>query len=266
VRRLLAPLPSDSSVDGPRPLFSVITAVRNGAATIATALESVRAQSIGNLEHIVVDGQSTDGTVEIVRERNWPHVRLMVGRDSGVYDAFNKGLRLSRGRIIAFLNADDFYVDSSVLERVLAAFDSKRVDYVYGDVEYVRSHDLTKVVRSFRSASFSRDNISLGFMPAHPATFAARELYERYGEFDDTYRIAGDFEFAARVFGLPNVTGCHLQAVLTRMRVGGLSTRGLRSKLLISQEIVRACRQNQIDTSLLRVSRRFLSKLMEIRS
>jgi glycosyltransferase involved in cell wall biosynthesis len=244
---------------------SVITAVKNGASTLADALSSVRRQRYTDVEHIVVDGRSTDDTLRVVREYG-QHVATVVSEaDSGPYEAFNRGLRLATGGIVAFLNADDLYETEDVVADVVRELESPTVDVLFGDVLLVRADDVRSVTRYYRSGALSRARLARGLMPAHPATFVKRTVYEKFGGFDASYRIAGDFEWTARVFYGSSIGYKHLPQVLARMREGGLSTRGIGSKIRITCEVRRACRRHGIATSYLRLLSRFPEKILQYR-
>jgi glycosyltransferase involved in cell wall biosynthesis len=244
---------------------SVITAVKNGAATLADNLASVRRQRYSDIEHIIVDGRSTDDTLHIVREHG-PHVATVVSEaDSGPYEAFNRGLRLTSGGVIAFLNADDMYETDEVIGDVVRAIEPTDVDVLFGDVLLVRAHDVRTVTRYYRSGAVSRARLARGIMPAHPATFVKRAVYERFGDFDPSYRIAGDFEWTVRVFADLSVAYKHLPQVLVRMREGGLSNKGIGSKIRITREVRRACLRHGIATSYLRLFSRLPEKMFQYR-
>ena len=242
---------------------TIITAVRNAEGTIGSALNSVQRQTHPDIEHIVVDGLSTDGTMEVVR-RHGAHVAKVVSeRDSGIYDAFNKGLRLATGEIVAFLNADDMYAAPDIVQAVVDTFEHSRASAVFGDVEFVRPEEPDRVVRHYSSERFSPKRLRYGWMPAHPSLFLRRRLLEQFGGFDASYRIAGDFELVARLFGRERIDFEYLPRVFVTMRTGGASTRGIRSTLTINREILRACRQNGIATNRAMLWMRFPAKLME---
>jgi glycosyltransferase involved in cell wall biosynthesis len=243
--------------------FSIITAVRNAAATIGAALESVERQTYPYIEHIVVDGLSTDGTLDVVHRHSARLAKVVSERDSGIYDAFNKGLRLATGEIVAFLNADDVYAAPDVLQSVHDVFERSQASAVFGDVEFVRPEDPGRVVRHYSSARFSPGRLRYGWMPAHPSLFIKRRLIEQFGGFDASYRIAGDFELVARLFGREHINFEYLPRVFVTMRMGGASTRGIRSTMTINREILRACRQNGIATNRAFLWMRFPAKLLE---
>jgi glycosyltransferase involved in cell wall biosynthesis len=243
------------------PSVSVITACHNSAKTIAGTLKSVCDQSFHNIEHVVVDGGSTDETLDIIHRVSVS--KLLSEPDRGIYDALNKGIALSTGDIIAFLNSDDIYAGNDVIECVAEQFMAHSLDAVYGDVAFVKDDDLDRVVRLYSSKRFRPSRIAWGWMPAHPTLFVSRRIFERYGAFKTDYRIAGDFEFVARVFSAPNLRYRYVPKVLVKMRTGGISTRGWRTTLLLNREVLRACRENGINTNYLKILSKYPEKVIE---
>lgn len=245
------------------PLVSVVTVTHNAAATIEQTMRSVGEQDYRSIEHIVIDGASTDETLEIVARHAGPSVRIISEPDHGIYDAMNKGIRLSTGQVIGFLNADDVYAYPHVVADVVAAMQRDRVDAVFGDAEFFRADRPAQPVRRYNSARFSPKRIAWGWMPAHPAMFLRREVFERYGPFRTDYRIAGDFEFIARAFWPGKLRYRHLPEVLVRMRTGGVSTGGWRNTILLNREVLRACRENGIPTNLFKILSKYPAKFAE---
>lgn len=243
--------------------ITVITICYNSAKTIGRTLRSVRLQTHKDIEHVIVDGGSKDNTLAIVAA-DGPHVAKLVSeRDNGIYDAMNKGIKLATGEVVAFLNADDFYKDVNVLERVAQMMQVEQLDALYGDVEYFRPGEEDLIVRRYNSGRFTPDRLGWGWMPAHPALFVRRNLFEQYGAFCTDYRIAGDFEFVARVFKHSKVKHRHLPESLVRMQLGGISTSGWRATLLLNKEIMRACRANSISTNWCKILMRYPVKALE---
>lgn len=243
--------------------ISVITVSFNSVRTLGDTLESVAAQTHLEVEHIVVDGASTDGTLKII-ERYGEHVALLISEpDQGIYDAMNKGLRLATGEVIGFLNADDVYADSGVVERVSAIMAEDDLDALFGDAEFVNPDRPNQPVRRYRSERFRPERIAWGWMPAHPALFLRRRVYESYGLFRTDYRIAGDFEYCARIFHKNTLLYRSLPETLVRMRTGGISTSGWRNTVLLNREVLRACRENGIDTNILKIFSKYPAKLLE---
>lgn len=243
--------------------ISIITVCYNSAKTIGHTLRSVREQTHDDIEHIIVDGGSNDNTLEVVAIEG-PHVAVLVSeKDNGIYDAMNKGVELATGDVVAFLNADDFYKDRDVLVRVVKVMQAEQLDALYGDVEFFRADEQNTVARRYNSGRFTAARLGWGWMPAHPALFVRRVLFERYGAFRADYRIAGDFEFVARVFQHADLRHRHLPAVLVRMRLGGISTSGWRATIQLNREMMRACRANSIPTNWLKMLLRYPFKALE---
>lgn len=224
--------------------FSIVTAVRNREATIAQAIASVRAQSHAHVEHIVIDGASTDGTLALVERLRHPAMRVVSEPDAGIYDALNKGIRMASGDVVGVLHSDDFFAHDRVLEKVASAFADRTVLAVYGDLDYVSTTDNNHVVRRWRSGTFSADKLRRGWMPPHPTLFLRREVFERHGLYDQSYRIAADYEAVLRYFGREDLRPVHISEVLVKMRLGGESNGSLDRILRKSREDYRALRTN----------------------
>ncbi|MEO6361701.1 MAG: glycosyltransferase family 2 protein [Caldimonas sp.] len=240
--------------------ISVVTVTWNSAATVADTLRSVNAQTHSDVEHLVVDGGSTDTTLEIVRAVGQRVACVVSERDRGIYDAMNKGIRLATGDVVGLLNSDDFYADDRALADVAAAFAAEpALDAVYGDLCYVRPSDTTRIVRYWRSAPFEPGRFARGWAPPHPTLFVRREVYERHGLFDLAYPIAADFELMARLLEVHRVRVRHLPQVLVHMRTGGTTNRSLGNIVRQNGEILRALKQHRLGGS---ATSFFLSKLL----
>jgi glycosyltransferase involved in cell wall biosynthesis len=246
--------------------MSVITVTRNGAATLPEALDSVARQSLSEVEHIVIDGASTDTTEEVIKRHGARIAKFLTEPDSGIYDAMNKGLLQATGDIVGFLNADDRYVDSGVLQRVADTMSEEGLDVVFGDVAFFRGVDPQSIVRRYRSDRFHPRRLAWGWMPAHPAFFMRREIYQRIGPFRTDYRIAGDFEMMIRIFKDVHLRFRHMPEILVMMRSGGISNAGWRNSLTLNAEVLRACRDNGIKTNLLKILSKYPLKLLEFLS
>jgi len=242
---------------------SVITVCFNAEQTIGDTLASIAAQDWRDVESLVIDGASTDNTRRIVERYVGRRTAMRSEPDQGIYDAMNKGVALASGDVIGFLNADDVYAGPAVLSRVMTIMEAEGLDALLGDVEFFRPEDPIRTVRRYRSARFTPDRIAWGWMPAHPALFLRRHVYERFGLFRTDYRIAGDFEYCARIFHGKRLTYRSLGETLVRMRVGGISTGGWRSTFLLNREVLRACRENGINTNIFKVSSKYPAKLLE---
>jgi len=241
---------------------SIITATFNSSKTIRDCLNSVVGQTFPS-EHIIIDGASTDNTLEIVRSIS-PSARIFSEPDHGIYDAMNKGIKLATGDVIGILNSDDFYACPQVLEKVVAIFQDSAVDVMFADLVYIRPDNLTKVVRYYSGAGFTPEKFTWGCMPPHPTFFVRREIYERYGMFHTDYEIAADFELTARFLARHQVRFAYLPEVLVYMRTGGISTRSLKSNWVLNREILRACDENGINTNLMKVYSKYFFKVTQL--
>lgn len=226
--------------------ISVITATWNCAATMGDCLDSVAEQNWTNREHVVIDGGSRDGTVEVLDARRSELSVLVSEPDNGIYDALNKGIARASGDVVGFLHADDVYAGPDVLAHVAEAFADPSVTAVYGDLQYVRKDDTNHVVRHWKSAPFSRRRLAWGWMPPHPTLYVRREWYERIGGFDTRYRIAADYFSILTMFSHPEFKAVYLPEVLVKMRLGGESNRSLGNILCKSREDLDALRRSGV--------------------
>jgi len=226
--------------------ISVITAVLNRATTLAAALRSVHGQEWPDVEHVVIDGGSTDGSLEILRQHRWAISKLVSEPDGGIYDALNKGISAATGDVIGFMHADDEFATPDALVRVAQAFEDPDVDAVYGDLVYVKRHDTSQVVRYWRAGTYQRSQLAHGWMPPHPTFYVRRGVYSRLGGFDTRYRIAADYENMLRILWCGSVKAAYIPQVLVRMRVGGMSNKSFFNVLNKSREDYSALRQNRI--------------------
>lgn len=233
--------------------ISTVTVSFNAGRTIGHTLESFFAQSWRDKELLVIDGGSNDDTLEIVRSFESEGLRLISERDRGLYDAMNKGLRLFGGDAVGFLNADDRYADPGVLAEVAAALGE--VDIVYGDLDFVDSHDEGRIVRTWRGAPYQPGAFRKGWMPPHPTFYIGRKVVEAVGEFDLSMKISSDYDFMLRAMELSDFSSRFLPRVMIRMLTGGTSTAGFSSYLRGNLEALRARRRwlgaGLIDTALL---------------
>lgn len=244
--------------------ISVITVTYNSAATVAGTLKSVVSQTHADVEHIVVDGASTDRTLAVVREHGGHVSRVVSEPDRGIYDAMNKGVGLATGDVIGFLNGDDYYAHDGVLSNVAHAFGGAHVDAVFGDVGFFRPDRPDRLIRRYRSKRFEPKRLSWGWMPPHPALFVRAETFRRVGPFRTDYRIAGDFEWIVRAFGASGIRQYkHLPDIMVHMRTGGVSTGGWRNTLLLNREVMRACRDNGISTNWPKLLSKYPAKVLE---
>ncbi len=230
--------------------ISVITVSYNSAATIADTVRSVACQSHTDIEHLVIDGLSTDDTVKVVEANRHPNLVLSSEQDMGIYDAMNKGLDRSTGEIIGFVNADDFYADAEVLARVAQTFESDpSIEACFGDLVYV-SEDNRRVVRYWKSRPYEKGSFAHGWCPAHPTFYIRRTALNRLGRFDLNYRLAADAEFMMRYLELGSVKSSYIPHIQVRMRVGGATNQSWRNIVRQNREIFQAFKKNCIPYSL----------------
>jgi len=246
--------------------LSIITVCFNSASTIRDTIESVLSQDHTDIEYIIVDGGSKDGTQAIVESYGARIDRFVSEPDKGLYDAMNKGVALATGAVIGILNSDDFYESTTSLSSVVKAFEHcPESDAVFGDVVFVNPADLRNVTRFYRGNRFAPWKLRFGWMPPHPATFIRKMAYDTVGLYSLKYRISADYEFFVRLFMVHRLKYSYLDKVLVRMRSGGASTDGLRSSLKLNLEIVKACRTNGVYTNILMLVLKLPFKLYELR-
>jgi glycosyltransferase len=226
--------------------ITLITAVRNKHDTIGDAVRSVLSQTWRDVEHIVIDGASTDGTVAVLQPFVKHFAVLVSEPDAGIYDALNKGIRLATGEVVGFLHSDDMFASERSLELVAEQFANPDVDAVYGDLAYVRSANPARVVRMWRAGEFSPRKLAWGWMPPHPTFYVRRRVYERLGTFDTRYRIAADYDCVLRFLRDGRVTTRYVREVLVKMRLGGVSNRSVSNILRKMAEDYRALSDNDV--------------------
>lgn len=245
--------------------ISIITVSFNSAATIRSAVDSVILQDGVDLEYVIIDGASTDDTVDVLRGYG-SHVSHLVSEpDRGIYDAMNKGVAKASGDIIGILNSDDFYADAYVLSKVSAAFEDPSVDCVFGDLDYVDALETRHIVRAWRSQPHEEGAFRRGWHPAHPSFFVRRSVYERFGMFDTSLPIAADYEFMLRILERHQLKSVHLPKVLVKMRTGGASNASLLNIAKANLQCWKAWRQNGLGWSPLPIIRKPFSKLKQLR-
>ncbi len=227
--------------------ITVITVCRNSAATLQDTLESVLAQSWTGYEFLVVDGGSTDGTLEMLQDvegRFHGRLKWISEPDNGIYDAMNKGVRMSSGDVVGFLNADDYYQDNGVLETIAGAFAQHGTDAVHGNLHYINA--ARKVVRTWRGTDYKPGSFQRGWCPAHPTFYCKKDCFTRYGGFDPSIGSAADFELMLRFIEKNRVSTAYIDRNMVFMRTGGSSTAGLRAILRNTRQNRQAFRKNSL--------------------
>lgn len=225
---------------------SIITVVYNGVATLASCIESVLAQDYDDIEYIIIDGNSTDGTIELIQSYSNKIHKLVSEPDKGIYDAMNKGIGSASGEVIGILNADDFYASSSVITDVVEALKSSGSDGVYGDLDYVNAMADLKVTRKWVSGPYKINAFLNGWMPPHPAFFVKKYCYEKYGNFRLDMGSAADYEFMLRIIHKAGIKLVYIPKVLVKMRVGGVSNSTIKNRLAANQNDRKAWKINNL--------------------
>ena len=225
---------------------SIITIVYNGSQTIKDAIESVQGQDYDNIEYIVIDGNSTDGTQDIVRSYNGTISKFVSEADNGLYDALNKGIKTATGDVIGLLHADDVYHDTNVITKVVDAFTNHNVDSLYGDLVYVNRKNTSKVVRYWRSGKYQKRNFLKGWMPPHPTFFVKSNILDKYGFYDTELKQAADYELMLRLLYKYDISTFYVPEIFVRMRVGGISNNSLKSRINANREDYQAWVKNNL--------------------
>jgi len=224
--------------------ISIITVCLNAADTIEETIQSVFAQTYPSVEYIVIDGKSTDGTLEILHKYKHRFAALISEKDGGLYAAINKGVKMATGDVIGILHADDMYATSNILNEMAALVYNTNCDAVYADLEYVRRENPSRIVRYWRSGKYKKDSFRLGWMPPHPTFFVKRKVYEQLGYFNESFTSAGDYEFMLRVIHIHKIKLVYWPHVAVRMRMGGKSNESLANRIKANSEDVEAWEVN----------------------
>ena len=215
--------------------ITIITATYNSAATVEDTLNAVREQDYADIEHIIIDGKSTDDTLTIVS--GFPHVTKVVSeKDKGIYDAMNKGIGLATGDIIGILNSDDIYIDRTVLSAIAQIFADPEVMTVYADLQYIDAGDTNRIRRTWVAGPFKKKNFYYGWMPPHPTFFVRKEVYRQAGLFSTDLRSAADYELMLRILLKYGFSVRYLPRVIVKMRMGGMSNASLNNRLRANRE------------------------------
>lgn len=216
--------------------LSIITATYNSAATVADTLECIQNQDHPDIEHIIIDGGSTDDTINIIKK--YSHIsRFVSEKDNGIYDAMNKGIAMAGGDIIGILNSDDVYASPGILSLVAQTFEEHpQAMALYADLQFVQRDDMSKVVRSWKAGKYTKSSFYYGWMPPHPTFFVRREVYDRVGAFNINLGSAADYELMLRILLKHNIKAAYINKVIIKMRVGGVSTGSLKNRIKANRQ------------------------------
>ena len=241
--------------------ISIITITYNSAKTLRRALDSIQEQHYENIEHVIVDGASTDGTVALIESYAAEHknVKWVSEKDDGIYNAINKGIRMATGDVIGFLHSDDVFYSSDSIGKIVHAITSSQADVVYGDLQYCKGN---RVVRQWKSNAYSRCSLKYGWMPPHPTVYVRREVYEQVGPYDDWFRISADYDMMLRIF-MAGYKSRYIPEVLVCMEVGGASNKNTKARLSKTQEDRVVLLKNHIGAGYLTVACKQLRKIKQ---
>ena len=244
--------------------ISIVTVCYNSEKHISCAIDSVINQSYKNIEYIIIDGASKDNTVNIIKSYGNKITKFISEPDNGIYDAMNKGIKMATGDVVAVLNSDDFYESNEVVQNIVNAFSEPNIDGIYGDLLVVFRDNTNKIKRRYEASKFSTNSLKYGIMPGHATIFLKRHLFETYGLYNTSYKIAGDFELLLRMLHTHKINIKHLPQIVIKARTGGISDNNIISKLKISKEVLRACQENKLDTNIFKINLRILIKLKHL--
>lgn len=230
--------------------ITIITVSYNSEKTIRDTINSVLSQSSKQIEYIIVDGLSTDNTVDIIKsyeddfKKNEISFHWISEKDNGLYDAINKGIGLATGDIVGILNSDDFYIDNNVVDNIINSFNEHAIDCVYGNLLYVKSDDTNIITRTWKSKSFNKGLFEKSWTPAHPTFYCKKELYDKFGTYRTDFEIAADVELMYRFLDVHNSKSLYLGMDFIKMREGGISNRGIKSTITITKELKKSITEN----------------------
>lgn len=242
---------------------TIITVSYNAHGTIRDTLESVRAQDYPDIEHIVIDGGSSDGTQDVVRAHGSHLAHFISEPDDGLYDAMNKGWKLATGELIGYLHADDFFADVTCVRRLAQKAEESGADIILSDVDMVAADDTSRSIRFYSAQKFHRGWITQGDMPPYPGLYVRRSVFERFGGFDQQFRISADFDFVARLLYVHALAYAILPYTVVTMRYGGLSTQWPMGPLRMFRDVYRACKKNGIPATPISFAKKYLRKLRQ---
>ena len=241
--------------------ISIITITFNSAKTLQRTLDSVQSQTYREIEHVIVDGASTDGTKNLIESyaKQHPNVRWVSEKDKGIYNALNKGISLATGDIIGFLHSDDVLFSCHSIEQIASAFSDPSIDVVYGDLQYCRDG---KIVRRWKSNAFQPHSLKYGWMPPHPTMYVRREVYQQVGEYDEWFRISADYDMMLRIF-TAGYKSQYIPKVLVCMETGGASNKNTKARLSKTQEDYIVLKKNHVGAGYLTVACKQLRKIKQ---
>ena len=232
---------------------SIITVTFNSISVINDCLDSISSQEYDNIQHIVIDGASTDGTLSVLESKHSQINTLISKPDNGIYDAMNKGIKIATGDIIGFLNSDDFYLNNKVISKVVKEFEKDSfLDACYSDLIYVDQFNTSKTIRYVKSSKFQEGLFSRGWCPPHPTFFVRRSVYKKFGNFDLSYKFASDVDLMMRFLEKYKIKSKYIPEVWVKMRMGGVTNKNLKNIWLQNKEIIHSFNKNNLSVNLLK--------------
>lgn len=249
-------------------MISIITATFNSAKTLKDTIQSVLRQTNKDFEYLIIDGGSTDETIDIVKSYESEfsgRLKWVSEKDQGIYDAMNKGIKMASGDVVGILNSDDYFTSDDILQTVDNAFKSHEIAAIYGDIHFIRDGNPQKCVRYYSSRMFRPFWLRFGFMPAHPSFYCKREVFEKAGLYSLDYKIGADYEMMVRLFKKYRIMSQYINKDFVTMRTGGASNNNVRSRITLINEDVKACKENGVYTNSLFVMLKFMYKIFEFR-
>ncbi|MEL4869147.1 glycosyltransferase family 2 protein [Pantoea agglomerans] len=225
---------------------SIITATYNSEKILADTLNSVESQTYQNIEYIIVDGASTDGTLELINRLSSRVTKIVSEKDKGIYDALNKGVKMATGDVIGFIHSDDILANPDIVEKIVNEFHFSNADLVYGDLVFIDRENTSKIKRYWRSGEFRKSKISFGWAPPHPSFYMKKKLYQDNGLFDLNFKIAADYDQMIRMLQRDNIKVSYLNEIFVKMRLGGESTK-IENAISSTQEIISIMKKHQIN-------------------
>ncbi len=229
------------------PKISIITVSFNSAKTIKETIESILIQDYNNIEYIIIDGGSSDETIDIVKSYSEKISYFISEKDNGIYDAMNKGIKAATGDIVGILNSDDFYPNSFVLSNVAKSFKKYNCDAVYGDLVYVNKKDTTQIKRYWQAGNYNTSKIKNGWMLPHPTFFVKKVMYDRHGLYNSALKRAADYEMILKLLYKENISVHYIPMILVKMRMGGASNSTFLNRIRANKEDGLAWTKNQLN-------------------
>ncbi len=242
---------------------SIITVCYNSKEHIKDAIESVLNQSYKDIEYIIIDGASTDGTVEVINSYNDKISKFVSEKDNGIYDAMNKGLALATGEIVGIINSDDFYIDNTIIESIVNEFKKSNIDVLFADLIFVDRENIEKQVRYWKSKEYVEGSFFKGWHPSHPTFFVKNEFYKRFGLFRTELKLASDFELMLRFIVKHGAKTFYFNKASVKMRMGGASTKGFDNFIKQNMEVYKSFKLNNLKVSIFYPVLRIVPKILQ---